>query len=108
MKQLDMDFIRARRDDGIARVAASSGDDWQDAALASLHQYALTHERFLTEEARADADQLPDWVDGRAWGQVVRRAVRLGWIERAGFAPARSSNLSPKPLWRSLICEITQ
>lgn len=103
MSQLDLSFVRERRDDGIARAAASSGAAWQDKALASVAEYARTHDLFLTESIRFALPQLEAPSDLRAWGQVMRRAAKEGLIERVGFARAKSSNLSPKPLWRSLI-----
>lgn len=103
MTQLDLSFVQARRDDGIARSAASSGAAWQDAALAAVRLHAQTHELFLTENVRFACPDLEAPPDGRAWGQVIRRAAKAGICERVGFARAKSSNLSPKPLWRSLI-----
>jgi hypothetical protein len=105
MTQLDLDFVKTRRDDGIARAAEHSGDDWQDAAFQCVASYARTHAEFLTEDARLEARQLPPPPDGRAWGAVMQRARREKIIERIGYKPAKSSNLSPKPLWKSLICE---
>jgi hypothetical protein len=109
MTQLDLDFVKTRRDDGIARAAEHSGVLWQDMALDAVRQYAASHEQFLTEDARIDARQslaLPEPTDGRAWGAVMQRARREKIIERIGYKPAKSSNLSPKPLWKSLICGV--
>lgn len=101
--QLTLDFVRSRRDDGIERAAMSSGAAWQDKALASVRDYAQSNELFLTESVRFAVPQLDAPPDLRAWGQVMRRAAKEGICERVGFARAKSSNLSPKPLWRSLI-----
>jgi hypothetical protein len=110
MTQLDLNFARARRDDGIARSAEHSGDDWQDAAFQCVAAYAKTHAEFLTEDARLEAYQsqgLEIPADDRCWGQVMRRACRLGIVKKDGYKPAKSSNLSPKPLWKSLICVVS-
>ena len=55
---------------------------------------------FLAEEVRNFATGLDLPPDGRAWGVVFRSAAREGLIVKAGYAPAKSSNLSPKVLWR--------
>jgi hypothetical protein len=100
-----------KRERGVQRAADHAGPDWQDAALQQLIDYARQHDRFLTEDVREYALQhgLDDPPDGRAWGHVVRRAVRLGHIDRDGYRAAKSSNCSPKPLWKSLIrdCLVT-
>lgn len=55
----------------------------------------------MIEQARIDCPPLPDGADARAWGYITRRALRLGFIEKTGrFAPAKTSNGSPKPLYR--------
>lgn len=107
-EQLSINFEAARRarDAGIARVAESSEEltpGWQDRALDLLRRYAHAQVTpFLGEEFRlwAHAHGLEEPHDGRAFGPVFQRAVRLGVIERAGYAPAASSNCSPKPTWR--------
>jgi len=57
---------------------------------------------FRTEEVRAAAKEwgLDDPPDGRAWGQVMRRAEREDVIKWVGYMPAVSSNGSPKVAWR--------
>ena len=62
---------------------------------------------FTMEKARAYAwgHGLDSPPDGRAWGSVTVRLIRDGVIEKTGgFAPATSSNGSPKPLYR--ICPL--
>lgn len=93
---------KAQVDASIERVNANAGSDWSISALAAVEAYALnTRGMFLTEDVRAyykDTLDLPH--DGRAWGQVMRQAVRNGSIVHCGFAPAKTSNGSAKVMWR--------
>lgn len=102
MDQLAIDFVRARRDDGIQRAGDHAGDGWKRRARGYLLEYLATHSgAFLAEDVREFAEErgldLPP--DGRAWGAVVQGAARDGCIRKIGYAPARSSNLSPKVQW---------
>lgn len=103
--QLDLDF-RARRDAGMARARDHAEADvpgWGDHAYALLHQYALDQRMPWTCEAFrpwAYDRGLPVPANERAWGPVVQRAIRAGLIERVGYAPAASSNGSPKATYR--------
>ena len=71
---------------------------WPERALEALLAAGRRLGRFTVEDARELAGvEAP--TDQRAWGAVVNRASRRGLIRRVGFAPARSSNGSPKPVW---------
>lgn len=98
---------RARQaaDSGIDAAAQHAGPEWLDRAAGYTRLYALLHPFFLIEEARAmaEADGLAPPPDKRSWGKIPRILTRDKTIERAGYAPANSSNRSPKVLWRSLI-----
>ena len=103
MRQLDLVSATLRRDLGIARAADGAGDGWVEAAAQWLHWYAshTAHgQPFLVEDA---AQVFPGQraANGKAWGPAVQLARRQGWIVRDGYAPARSSNLSPKCTWRA-------
>lgn len=99
----------ALRDLGIERAvdrADREKADWSDDAHRALERYCQAHagQRFLTEDVREWAEKLelvaaPD--NARAWGAVMQRAQRYGLIRSVGYAPARSSNLSPKVLWHA-------
>lgn len=112
MTQLDM-FAQSytdaelRRDTGI-NAAIEHADreiaEWSDRAVEFVRLFARAAVgvgEFLAENARhfAHARGLPDPPDGRAWGAVMRRARRAGYIKNVGYRAARSSNLSPKVLW---------
>jgi hypothetical protein len=93
----------AKRDLGIARSAGAAGTSFEDDAYRFLARYVASQPlTFLIEEVR-EQPGAPIAPNERAWGQVVRRAVAEGLIMKVGYAPARSSNLSPKCLWRA--CE---
>jgi hypothetical protein len=63
-----------------------------------LDMFAIA--KLLAENVRNWAsDKLPDPPDGRAWGAVMQRARRAGYIRKVGYREAQSSNLSPKVLW---------
>lgn len=100
------ELARARRDLGIARAADHAdrvSPEWKAKALAQVKAYAALHPHFLAEHARgfAEANGLPAAVEPRAWGNVMRCAAFAGFIVADGYAPANSSNRSPKTLWRS-------
>ncbi|WP_143703973.1 MULTISPECIES: hypothetical protein [Luteimonas] len=82
--------------------ADSSRDNWAEEAAALLDRYALTEAKPWTcERFRAWAAQqglhLP--AEQRRFGAVILSGLRLGWFVRVGYAPARSSNSAPKPLY---------
>ncbi len=96
----------ARADTGSALAAEKADrleEGWVERAAEDLRSFAATTPRpFLIEEARAHCRPTPEGADQRAWGAVTRRAITLKYIERVpGFyAPAASSNGSPKPAYR--------
>lgn len=108
MIQHAIDFTAAerRRDEGIQRAAEHADNEspgWTDVALLYLKQFLVnTSGPFLAEDVVAAAKVwgLIEPPDGRAWGHVMRRAAKLGLVVKAGYAPAKTSNCSPKVLWR--------
>ena len=98
-----------RRDLGIERARRRAGDPWTMSAARFVAYYARAiakGEPFLIEDARAawNASGREPPPDGRAWGGVTNVASReLGLIEKAGYGPAKSSNCSPKVLWRAKV-----
>lgn len=103
--QLSIDFARARRDDGIERAIEHAGKRWARLARGFLLEYLSANRvQFLAETVREFAEgrgmDLPP--DGRAWGSVIRSAAREKLIRKVGYAPAKSSNMSPKVLWEPL------
>jgi hypothetical protein len=110
-EQLPMDFEAARRarDAGMKRAADHAdrvNDGWTQTAYANIVMLCRAHKLdapILAEDIRelAYAQGLPRPPrDGRAWGSVFSRARRAGIISIVGHAKAKSSNLSPKPLWK--------
>jgi hypothetical protein len=78
-------------------------DEWTKRASELFGEFAKqSNGPFLTEEARfyAESHGLQSPPDGRAWGHVAKSAQRRGVVVSAGFAAAKSSNGSPKVLWR--------
>lgn len=111
----NMQIAMTRGDLGIERAADKAernAPGWVDDAVDAIR---LVFARFPTVEmtvevARTYAMQnygfkAPEGVDLRAWGQVTRRAVKLGYIERVPdkFQAAASSNCSPKPVYRAKV-----
>ncbi len=107
--QLHIDFTTAmnKRDLGIERAGQHADrieDGWTYQALGMLTAFSRQATGpFLIEEARAWAEKqgLPPPPDARSWGAVARRAAAKHRIEKVGYAPAASSNCSPKVQWRS-------
>jgi len=104
---LDLDQARARGHSAAKRAgdrADRLNAQWTRTALQAVKTFAIVHGReFLAEDMRewSHANGVDDPPDQRAWGIVLRLAKREGFIVSAGFAAARSSNGSPKVLWRA-------
>ena len=105
MNQLALDFSRTRADLGVERSANRAErkePGWIDRAAEAVRDFAKGSGpfTFTIEEARAGFTA-PEGTDLRAWDAVTRRAVALGYIEPTdAYAPAASSNGSPKRLYR--------
>ena len=100
-------FSASEKGHAAAKAAAARADreidDWTKKAVALFAEYAKqAPSPFLTEEARqyAESHGLSSPPDGRAWGHVAKNCQRAGVITSAGFGAAKSSNGSPKVLWK--------
>ncbi|HRC61612.1 MAG TPA: hypothetical protein PLX85_00125 [Dehalococcoidia bacterium] len=104
---------RLKRDLGMIRAELSqerASHDWNLQAAMYLREYArriAQGQPFKIEDAReASASRVPVPKNQKSWGPAVMFAARQKWIKRAEgpdgrpmYDRARSSNLSPKPLW---------
>jgi len=91
----------------MAKLSSDRADrelgDWSGRAELFLIEFARSTTRpFLVEEARAYAERrgLTPPPDGRAWGHIVQNARRAQHVVSCGFGIAKSSNGSPKVLWK--------
>ena len=77
---------------------------WQNAAYFTAKKIIANKYRckvFLAEELLADVVKaIDDVYDRRAWGGVIRTLSADGFIRHHGYAPAKSSRGSIKPVWR--------
>jgi hypothetical protein len=85
--------------------ADSNEAEWSIKASILFIDYArdvMKGKPFLTESARewAEDQGLSTPPDNRAWGHVTRAMREAGHIVFDGYAPAKTSNGSPKCLWR--------
>lgn len=102
--EMALERTRERRDTGIRRAADHAGSDWQRRARGYLLEWlSRAPGTFLAEDWREWATHrgLDSPPDGRAFGSVLQSAAKDGLIVKVGYAPARSSNLSPKVQWRA-------
>ena len=88
--------------EGAQRAATRAGEGWQETAYAAFVTFVnrLGYSPFTIEDARVGCCDVPPPPDGRARGHIATRARRAGVIVACGYAPTRSSNGSPKVLWR--------
>ena len=100
-------FSASEKGHAAAKAAAARADreidDWTKKAVALFADFASkAPSPFLTEEARqyAESHGLSTPPDGRAWGHVAKNCQRAGVVTSAGFGAAKSSNGSPKVLWK--------
>ena len=86
--QGSFDFSKQVTDAAIQRAVDHANvvhEDWSEKAFDFLKGYAEINPRFMTEDVRnASAGAVPEPPSARAWGGVVRRAVKAGIIYQRG------------------------
>lgn len=94
-------------DVGIARAAGHAertNDGWQDAALGFLIRQPK--KVFTTEDVRkyAHARGLPQPPDPRAWGAVIRRAIKEGLIQLFEIDRSKNPQAHARPVrvWQKI------
>lgn len=105
---LSLDHARDRGALGMERAAEKANRtvcNWTELALNALllHVQSLpVGAEFIVEDVRlAIEGKLPAPTDLRAWGAVTQAAIKRMYIAPTGdFAAAKSSNASPKALYR--------
>ena len=110
MQQMALTLAEARYRGEIGMQRAASANDrhtpqWSEGAMAALlrHVQTIPHTAsFIAEDIRlAVESKLPKPKDNRVWGSLTKSAAAKGYIVATGdYAPAKSSNASPKRLYR--------
>lgn len=101
----NLDLFNQERTEGMRRAVEHADrvePEWSDDALAALQAYAILRrgESFLIEEViKSSRKFFPQPPTTKAWGAVVKRAQREGWLVKDGFAIG-AGNCCPKILWR--------
>lgn len=111
MNQLSMPVAELLRDVGIARSADRAErvvPGWTDAALVAVRVYAMRTEGMFTGEDLVDAYHAnPANIappSDKAFGAVIKRAIKEGVIEFVDFCgKRRKGHCSPCPRYRSRI-----
>ena len=100
---------KAARDKGIELAvshAERESPGWADEALEYARLYALVHSEFICEDVRGFADRrgFSTPPDGRAWGGVMVRAAKVGYVtktDRVACAKDPKVHMNPSSVWRS-------
>lgn len=96
------------RDEGIKRAidhADAEQPKWSEHAWWFLQTYMKTHKTFTTEEVRkASEGVIPEPPDARAWGGIIRKAVKEEMIELITYVPAEDPKAHRRPTakWRRM------
>lgn len=75
--------------------------DWIKQASPAFNTYTKRATKpFTIEEARTSVQKrIPAPPEQRWWGEIAQNFIKRGLIKAVGYAPARSSNGSPKPVY---------
>lgn len=106
MKIPDRHAAQAKRALDIQRADDGAEEAWRDAVMAAIEEVAFTRLEFTTDDVLDAYPQLEEAREPRAWGPLMLRAAREGWIEPSDrYAPSsrKQSNARPKRLWLSLL-----
>jgi hypothetical protein len=94
---------RATRDLGLERAARGTDSSWGAQFLKAIYKTATTLQEFISDDVWRIGGVFPT-RENRAAGPIFRDAVSKGWMVKTDrMRPSVRSNLSGKPVWRSLL-----
>jgi hypothetical protein len=94
------------RDEGMQKAEDNANQktpEWSWYAYKFLLSFIRNHNTFMVEEVRESAKGIiPEPPSKRAWGGIVVRAAKNGFIERAGYGKVKNpkAHCTPATLWR--------
>jgi hypothetical protein len=104
--QLSIFEAHSARRSALSRVESHADREWLDRAFAALRGYLERNQTFFCDQMWGLIEKPRE---ARALGPVMVRAAKAGLMSKTGeYRLSVSSNLSPKPLWRSLVYRGTQ
>lgn len=92
--------------EGMARAvnhADQKEPEWSSIAFSFLLQYIRSHDQFMGEDVRmASFGIVPEPPSARAWGSIISRAAKGGFITRIGYESVTNAKAhrSPASVWR--------
>ncbi len=91
--------VRLRRATECTEAQDAREPSWSERAYAFLVEYSATHSAFLAEELiHASRGKVSEPPTTKAWGGVVLRASRSGFLRKVGYSD-HTRNAQPKILW---------
>lgn len=92
----------AARDAGLAAATAHAGQPWVDYATEYVRLYLIDHAYLFCDDVWEHGLIRPE--SPRAFGQVMKNALRNGWMTKTSEArPSVNSNMSLRSVYRSNI-----
>lgn len=89
-----------KREDGIEQSSDHSGIDWLEEAKAFMWRYCKSNEFVFCDDVWEAGLERPE--SPRAFGAVMRHAIRSKWITKTDRArPSVQSNLSMRMVYKS-------
>lgn len=100
------DEARIARDEAIQQSEDGTDVLFHSAALDAIERTARSKPEFIADDVKVHCNVTPR--ESRAWGGVLRRAERNGWIratDRVQASTDRTCHARRKAVWQSLIYE---
>lgn len=103
MSQMELpttDQAEERRDAGMATANQHAGQTWIEYATDYVEAYLIDHDYLFCDDVWEHGLVKPD--SSRAFGQVMKNALRYGWMSKTSMArPSVQSNMSLRSIYRS-------
>lgn len=97
-----IDQARTERDIALVRVEQAAPDEWKQRAWEWLKGYLEDHAEFFPDDVWAAGLEAPP--ERRAFGPLVQRAARDGWIVKTDRTRPRTlGHATPAAVWRSTL-----